>query len=127
MNLLNFFKRKKPDNSSKRNQIDNTYLDIIISLNKNLEIDLSIFLEDKYQNTNLDKFTYAMACVEFINTVVSDKLKPEVTNIIDTQIRSPTNEQLIRAILLLLQKTEKKYSDINNKVYIKPSQVFLKY
>jgi hypothetical protein len=127
MNLLNFFKRKKSDTNKKHNQIENTYLDIVISLNKNLEIDLSIFLEDKYQNTNLDKFTYAMACVEFINTVVSDKLKPEVTNIIDTQIRSPINEQLISAILLLLKKTENKYLDTNNKIYIKPSQVFLKY
>ena len=35
-NLLNFFKRKKSDTNKKHNQIENTYLDIVISLNKNL-------------------------------------------------------------------------------------------
>jgi hypothetical protein len=107
-------------------EVDNTYIDIIISLNKNLEIDLSVFLADDLSKINMDRASYILACAEFLNMVSSDHLKPQIISILDTQIRSKTNDQLIETILLLLEKTDKKNISINQ-MFIKPSQVFSKY
>jgi hypothetical protein len=125
MKFFNLFKKSSPQN--KIQQVENTYVDIIISLNKDLEIDLSVFLDDNMKNINLDKINYALACAEFLNISMSDKLRSQIITIIDTQIKSNHNKELVDHILLLLEKMDSRYSIKNNKIFIKPSQVFSKY
>lgn len=126
---MNWFKKlfsRKPKKTEPTKKEESTYIDVLISLNKNLEIDLSIFLANDDSKTDMDRINYILACAEFLNTISSDQLKPDIISILDTQIRYQTSDQLIDSILLFLEKTNKK-SGSPNKTFIKPSQVFSKY
>lgn len=106
-------------------------VDIIISLTKKGEVDLSVFIDTSKEASKKNTFDYAQKCAEFLSVVSSSKLKNQIMSIILDQIRSPDNQILIENIVMfwaLLDKEDQdKKEKINNKTYILPSEVFPKY
>lgn len=125
MNFLSKFlnKTKKKETSS----VDNTYVDILISLNKNFEIDLSVFIDCDYKKTQLSLVDYTLLCSKFLN-FDSDKIKTQIIDILQYQIKTTQNELFIKGLISLL-KNNNGFSKDNNidDLYIKPSQVFTKH
>lgn len=131
-NLFNFFNKSK-NNIESKPSIDlnpDTYIDAIICLNKNYEIDVKLFFDDSLQNKTLSENEYALVCAEFLNIIMSGKLKNQLLDIIINQIRSTKNQDLIDKILKFLIVMEESTTEENDKddlPLIKPSQVFSKY
>lgn len=106
-------------------------VDLIISLTKNGEIDLSVFIDTSTETSKKNMFEYTQKCAEFLSVVSSTKLKNQIMSIILDQIRNEDNKVLIENIIMfwaLLDKEDQdKREKLNNKTYILPSQVFAKY
>lgn len=129
MNITNWWSSTKttPDeNKSIENKREETYVDLIISLNKNYEIDFSIFLDDKIDKLEISESDYGTICSSFMNAVMSSKMKKDAIEILDTQIKNTNNKKLINNIIsLIVLGAEKSTSD--KETFIKPSEVFAKY
>ena len=137
--LISYFSKNTgmPENTSNlKKEIDNiyhkdSYVDIIISLTKDGEIDLSVFIDSDNDLANKSMFEYTQKCAEFLNIVASDKLKPQITSIVLDQIKNKNNQILIENIImfwaLLDKKTKDKQEIKQNRTYIPPSQVFSRY
>lgn len=105
---------------------DDTYIDIIISLNKNHQIDFSLFLDDKTENLPMNMVDYSVLCSEFLNTVISSKMKNDALDILNSQIKTEKNETLINNIVSLIKILDKS-THKKSKQFIRPSEVFAKY
>ena len=120
--IKNFFNSKKKTEST----VDNSIIDVIISLNKNKEIDVSVFIDDsKYTEDIVD---YSEKCAEFFYIINSGKLKKQILDILINQIKKDNNQLLIDNIvtfwsLIEKQKTRPKFE----KAFIYPSEVFTKH
>lgn len=129
--MSNFFKnlfptKKKIDNPLSKND---TYIDIIVSLNKDFSINVNLYLDDTTKNKNLSELEYSLVCAEFLNIIMSGKIEKQITDIIVNQIKNSNNEKLIDNILNFLIIMDKKTSlNTNDETpIIKPSQAFSKY
>lgn len=128
MNFLNkFWKSEKPISLTENTQkIKETYIDIIISLTKDKQIDFSVFIDDKIdQNKNI--LDYSILCSEFLNLVLTNSLKKDTIDILNEQVKNNSNYELINNIISLLRVAPKKIETSSNKTFIKPSEVFAKY
>ncbi len=131
-NLFNFFSKSK-DVSASKPLIDtnsDTYIDSIICLNKNYEIDVKLFFDDNLKNKTISENEYALVCAEFLHIIMSGKLKNQLLDIIVNQIKNTKNQDLIDRILKLLiimEEFTSEEDDKDNTPLIKPSQVFSKY
>jgi hypothetical protein len=121
MSILNYFwpKTAKNQNSTKKA----TYIDMIISLNENYEIDFSIFIDDKVDKLNINEKDYSIICSSFINAVISNKMKRDVIEILDEQIKNSHNKKLINNIVSLISFGVEKPV---GQTFIRPSEVFFK-
>jgi hypothetical protein len=120
--IQNLFRPKKTDQSiqDKKNE---TFVDVIFSLNNNYEIDISLLFDDNVKNKKISEIEYAVVCSEFLNIITSGKIKNQVIDIITNQIRTQDNKNLVDSILGLLTIMENSESA----PLIKPTQVFSKY
>jgi hypothetical protein len=121
-NLYKFFNsrsiaRKKEE--SEKEQKSNNYIDILISLNKEYNIDLLIYLNDNPINTNMSELEYGVICSEFINNCFTSSIKQKILSIINEDIKNQDNENLI--YIINMASKNKNLDD----TFIKPSQVFL--
>jgi hypothetical protein len=121
--LNNFFK------SSKEKQEPNieTYVDIVISLNKNYEIDFSVLIDDRLDSIPISPEEYAALCGTFMNVSLSNKMKIDTVDILNNQIKNDQNKKLVDNIVALITLNNDKNIASNNNAYIKPSEVFAKH
>lgn len=123
--LKNFWNKKEVENKLETpTSSDNTFIDIIISLNKKLEVDLSLYIDCDYKKANIDLIDYILVCSKFLN-FDENKLKKQIIDILDSQIKNSDNKNFINGLVTVLDK-EITLCDDNN-FYIKPSQVFIKH
>jgi len=131
INPLKLFNKSEPQITQKKSELtlsSDTFIDTIICLHKNYEIDIKLFFDDKMTNNSLSKNEYALVCAEFLNIIMSGKLKNQLLDIIIKQIRNENNQDLIDRILKFLVAMEELESkEIDNSPLIKPSEVFAKY
>lgn len=110
---------------------EESYLDVVISLNKNLEIDLSVFLKDDTSNIPMDFVDYSISCAKFIDAINSDRVRNQIISVLDAQIKTKKNTKLIDSIIIILDHLDKEKSEISvenkQQLFIKPSQVFSRY
>jgi hypothetical protein len=120
-----FFQKQKQDEPTISSQSNETFIDVIISLNKNLEVDISLYLDCNYKKANIDLVDYILICSKFLN-FDENKLKTQMINILDNQIKNEDNELFINGLVSILKNDR---LSINNKdnFYIQPSQVFIKH
>lgn len=124
MKLFNWF--DKQANTGKSNETKSeTYMDMIISLNKNYEIDFSIFLDDNITKLDVNENDYAIFCGAFLNAVLSNKMKKDSIEILTNQIKNNDNKKLITDIVSLITINQENNNKHNT--FIKPSEVFAKY
>lgn len=128
MNLFNYFWKKKDKLINPNKPEDETYIDIIISLNKNRQVDFSLFLDDKIQSIDIDPKEYSVLCGEFLDTVLSKKTKKDTVDILNEQIRNENNSQLINNIISIMKIMDiRESNNIGDSQFIRPSEVFAKY
>lgn len=120
--LLN--KKQQPKTSS----VDDTHIDIIISLNKNFEVDLSLFIDCDYRKQHIDLVDYILLCSKFLN-FDTNKLRKQIVDILDNQIKNQDNALFINGLISVLINEQILNNDTNtlDNIYIKPSQVFTKH
>lgn len=125
MNLFGLFKPK----TSQNERISN-YIDVVITLNEKLEIDLSVFLKEDNVSI-LNNNDYALVYAEFIHSSFSDNIKEKIIDILNSQIKNSSNENFINMIILYLNyfnyDNKKKFNPSSKEIFIRPSQVFTKY
>lgn len=125
MNFMSLFKSK----SKETNQLSN-YMDVVVSLNQKLEIDLSVFLKEDNISI-LNNNDYALVYAEFIHNTFSDNIKEKIISILDSQIKNTSNANFINMMILYLNyfnyENKKNTTPSNNQIFIRPSQVFTKY
>lgn len=131
INLFKLFNKPEQPITEKKSEPDlnsDTFIDAIVCLNKNYEIDIKLFFDDKMTNKSLSENEYALVCAEFLNIIMSGKLKNQLLDIIIKQIRNENNQDLIdRVLKFLIVMEEFSEEDKDNLPLIKPSQVFAKY
>lgn len=135
--IISFFcKKKQPIKKIESSILSETQhkdslIDIIISLTKDQEVDLSIFIDTDNDLSKKNMFGYTQRCAEFLNIASSNKLKNQITSIILDQIKNEKNHALIENIIMfwaLLDKEEQnKREKKSSRTYILPSQVFSNY
>lgn len=127
---MNFFKKflgKKETNiPTTHASKEDTYIDIVISLNKNRQIDFSLFLDDKIQNIDMDPIEYSALCGEFLHTILSNKAKNDTIDILDNQIKNETNAKLVNNIISIIRFIDSP-KNLGANQFIKPSEVFARY
>lgn len=106
---------------------EDTMVDVIVSLNKKFEISIQLFLDDKLKDKNISQTEYSLVCAEFLNIIMSGKIKSQILDIIMNQIRNNDNKILVDSILGYISLMEDKIATTNNNAVIKPTQVFAKY
>lgn len=106
---------------------EDTMVDVIVSLNKNFEISIQLFLDDKLKDKKISQTEYSLVCAEFLNIIMSGKIKSQILDIIMNQIRNNDNKILVDSILGYISLMEDKIATTNNNAVIKPTQVFAKY
>lgn len=138
MNFLNFFKKqasnidssnKDPINEPitiKNNNDAETYVDVVISLTKNLEVNLSLWVDDDINTKPMSYVDYALLCSEFFNNINTQQTKSKIMDILTHQIKTPKNHTFISSIITLMNYADTFNADKDN-YYIKPSSVFTKY
>jgi hypothetical protein len=109
-----------------------TFVDLVVSLNKSYEIDIQLFMDDNTKNKNLTEVEYALALSEFLHIIMYGKLKAQLLELIIKQIQNKNNKNFIDKILgflILMDKnqTENSKQQFNYGPMIKPSQVFSRY
>lgn len=131
MKFLNKFweKSRTVENKTQNSQTtDQTYIDILISLNKDQQIDFSLYLKDHIDDIDMDSYEYAVLCGKFLNSIFSNKLKKDAVEILDSQIKNENNTKLVNNIISVLKIINN--SESNNKQskdFIRPTEVFSKY
>lgn len=108
---------------------NNTYLDILISLNKNFEVDLTLYVDTDYKKYNFDLIDYIIVCSRFLN-FDANRLKKQFIEILDSQIKNEENELFIGGLISNLRNELENNPIVdneNNYFFIKPSQVFIKH
>lgn len=123
MNFFNQFWKTKTPKQAK----DDTYIDIIISLNKNKQIDFSLFLDDKINYNDMSLIEYSALCGEFLHTIFSSKAKKDTIDILDNQIKNDNNSKLINNIISIIRYMDNPQTNIASNQFIKPSEVFARY
>jgi predicted site-specific integrase-resolvase len=123
MNIFKFWS-KKPEVPKTE-----TYIDLIISLNKNRQIDFSIFLDDKIEKIPINAIDYSVLCGEFFYTVLSDKMKKDSIEILNEQIKNNSNNELVDNIVSVIKimNNSKSVTGSGSEQFIKPSEVFARY
>lgn len=122
--MFNFFK-KKPSSTK-----DDTYLDVIVSLNKNKQIDFSIFINDNSKEIDMNNLDYALLCGEFLSAILSKQMKNDAISILNDQIKNKNNQDLIDnivSIIKIIDVPQQKTPPPSQAQFIKPSEVFIKY
>jgi ribosomal protein S3AE len=95
-------------------------------LNEKFEIDLVVYIKDT-QHNSLTEIEHAVVCSEFLNSSFTNKIKDQILEIINKQIKNEDNSSLIENICLVDQITHNTKDNSNDDVFIQPSQVFSKY
>lgn len=130
--MFDIFKKKEPISEEQKTVQDNqglpnnTYIDIVISLTKNYEIDLTVWIDDKLENKPMSQVDYALLCSEFLNNINSDKTKSQIIDILSNQIKNSNNSRFINSIITLMLYADKNKEGGDNS-FIRPSNVFAKY
>ena len=109
MNFLN--KLWKKDNNTKQTSAQTpkeTYIDLIITLGRDKQIDFSLSLDDKMEKIDMSLLDYSILCSEFLNVVLSDHLKVDSADILTKQIKNSSNQELIDNIVTLINISKKK-------------------
>lgn len=119
-------KNKKEESTPNIGNKTETYLDIVISLNKNNQIDFTLFIDDKIEKIPMNIVDYSIICGEFIHSVLSTRMKKDALDVLDKQIKTNHNELLINNIISVVNIMDKPQTKINQP-FIKPSEVFAKY
>lgn len=122
----NFFKKQKQANQIATQQLNETFVDIIISLNKNLEVDISLYLDCNYKKTKMDLIDYILVCSKFL-AFDQNKLKTQIIEILDKQIKNEENSYFIDALVSTLKDDTLSINNNPDHFFIRPSQVFSKY
>lgn len=104
---------------------EDTYVDILISLKNNYEMDIKLYLDDNAETKSINKVEYALVLSEFLNIILCGKIKNQIVDILINQIKNNANQDLINSILGFLLIMEKE-EGINTPL-IKPSEVFARY
>lgn len=123
----NFF-NKKSQQSQKNDELFSTdnLFDIVISLNKNYEIDLTIFA-----NTSIDTkdVSISQKCADFFYTVNSGTLKNHMIDILLKDVQENFHDKKFIENIIILWTMLVRNTIINNKqqTLINPSEVFRKY
>ena len=121
--IKNLLFRKK----TKKNT-DDSIIDIIISLNKKQEIDVSLFIDDKNKDIESDITDYSEKCAEFLYIINSGKLKKQISDILLNQIKKEDNQLLINNIMVFWSIIEKEKKKQKTKdAFICPTEVFTRY
>jgi hypothetical protein len=115
--------KKEEIKEQKNERNKDSYIDLLVSLNQNYQIDISLFIDDNPNNKNITEFEYSVVCADFLNVIFSNEFKPQITDILINQIRNTNNKDFIDKILVLSRIADNYYND-NDDVVIKPSQVF---
>lgn len=132
---MKFFKKIWPSdkNQDTKEALDiphkkQSYIDIIISLNTDKQIDFSLFVDDKIESLAIDPIDYIKLCSDFLSVVLSENTKTDAIHILDKQIKNNTNKFFIESLIELLQLQQSKNNCVTkNKSFIKPSEVFARY
>jgi len=122
--IKNFLYSKKKTESKK----DESIIDVIISLNKNSGIDVSVFIDDDNKAIDHDMVEYSEKCAEFFHILNSGKLKKQILDILINQIKKENNNLLIDNIVTFWSIIEKqKRKPKFEKAFIYPTEVFTKH
>jgi hypothetical protein len=122
--IKNFLYPKKKTESKK----DESIIDVIISLNKNSGIDVSVFIDDANKAIDHDIVEYSEKCAEFFHILNSGKLKKQILDILINQIKKENNNLLIDNIVTFWSIIEKqKRKPKFEKAFIYPTEVFTKH
>ena len=103
-------------------------MDILISLNKDMQIDLSVFIDCEYKKYNLSLAEYAYLCSRLVN-FDSLKIKTQIVDILDKQIKNESNQDFIDRLISTISyelANEDTFHTNDGDFFIKPSQVFIK-
>lgn len=119
-----FYKQEKEPEPKITASSNDTFIDVIISLNKQLEVDIALYIDCDYKKANIDLIDYILVCSKFLS-FDENKLKTQMIRILDNQIKNNENKLLINGLVASLEK--KTSSDTMDNFYIKPSQVFVKH
>lgn len=112
----------------KKKDTDDSIIDVIISLNKRQEINVSLFIDDKNKDIDSDIVDYSEKCAEFLYIINSGKLKKQMSDILLNQIKKEDNQLLINNIMIfwsIIEKEKKKQKTKNT--FICPTEVFTRY
>ena len=120
-----FFEKQKQDKPIISPQPQETFIDVIISLNKNLEVDISLYLDCNYKKSNIDLVDYILICSKFLS-FDENKLKAQMIDILDNQIKNEGNKLFINNLVSIL-KNDTLLTNNKDHFYIQPSQVFIKH
>lgn len=119
--IFDLFRPQKPTQTE---PIQQNNIDILISLNEDFEIDISLFIDKAFSNHK----SAALFTSEFFHIINSGKLKSKIMGLLDEQIRSVENNNFINEVLLLdnvISESTSRYSNTKD-TFIKPSSVFTK-
>ena len=110
---------------------DNTVFDIIISLNKNKKINISILIDDKNITDTNEIFKFGDNCGELLHLLNSGRLTTQIQNLLQDQIKNENNQLLIENIISCWLLHDKEFFNKVNKQgekdFILPSTVFSYY
>lgn len=127
MKIFDIFKKNKSESIAQEpTKESNTYIDIVISLTKNYEIDLTLWIDDKLDNKPMSSIDYALLCSEFLNNINSKHTKAQIIDILSKQVKTSFNDKLISSIISLMNYADNIYLTKENS-FIKPSTVFTKH
>lgn len=132
MKFLQQFWPKKQDikeqNDLSTTTKKSTYVDIIISLNTDKQIDFSLFVDDQIHSLPIDPIEYIGMCSDFLSVVLSDYTKKDAISILDQQIKNNNNKFFIESVIQLLKSKQKEDKTTSKHTsFIKPSEVFARY
>lgn len=117
-----FFKKDNTTHNTETTRYNN--IDLLISLNHNFEIDLSLYVDPKFCGSS----TAPLLTAEFLHIINSGKLKKQIMSMLDEQIRDKDNSEFVNNVFSIDELIDKTYSIPNQTTdtFIKPSNVFAK-
>lgn len=121
-----FTKKDKKQNIETQSSSSDTFIDVIISLNKKLEVDISLYLDCDYKKSNIDLVDYILLCSKFLN-FDENKLKKQMIDILDNQIKNEDNKLFINSLVSILKNNTLSETHNMDNFFIRPSQVFIKH
>lgn len=120
--ITNFFYSQK---NKERDSSNENMFSVLVSLKNNFEIDLIVYIQDE-QHETLSDIEQAIVYSEFLTSAFTDKMKKQIMDVINTQIKNESNSSLIENIETV-EKISKSTKNINDNTFIQPSQVFSQY